>query len=300
MNSADALVKVFASKIRQIYAAYRLYRDRRDVSDYYKKHGKLFSHGYGLAKMSFIKGVLEVEQMMAHFRESGSLPVGYGYGFDERVVEYPWVLSRLVPGEYRILDAGSALNNEVILLSRQLVQKRLSILTLAPENYSAWNKGISYLYEDLRSLPFRDGWFDYIISISTLEHIGMNNIFYTKGRKSLELNVGDYLSVVLELRRVLKPAGRLLITVPFGRYENHGWLQQFDREMVENILRVFSPCRYDIAYYRYNGELGWNVAEAASCEDSHYIDRITGSNIHLDSPNPAVAAGAITCIDLIK
>jgi hypothetical protein len=35
-------------------------------------------------------------------------------------------------------------------------------------------KGTSYRYGDLRRFPLGDNWFDEIISISTLEHIGMN------------------------------------------------------------------------------------------------------------------------------
>ena len=35
------------------------------------------------------------------------LPAGFGIGVDERIVEYPWIVSRLEPGSTRLLDAGS-------------------------------------------------------------------------------------------------------------------------------------------------------------------------------------------------
>ena len=36
-------------------------------------------------------------------------------------------------------------------------------------------------------------------------------------------NPTEFLLAVGELKRVLKPGGKLCITFPFGRYENHGW-----------------------------------------------------------------------------
>src|SRR5687767_2233922 len=38
----------------------------------------------------------------------------FGEGYDERVVEYPWMLARLGTGD-ALLDAGSTLNNEQLL-----------------------------------------------------------------------------------------------------------------------------------------------------------------------------------------
>ena len=97
---------------------------------------------------------------------------------DVRVVEIPWVLAHLNnQGGSSLLDAGSALNNEVVLSSTLLKNKKISILTLAPESQCYWNLGIAYIFGDLRNLDFRDNLFDSIICISTIEHVGMNNIY---------------------------------------------------------------------------------------------------------------------------
>jgi len=36
-------------------------------------------------------------------------------------------------------------------------------------------KGISYIFEDLRESCFRDDYFDIVVSLSTIEHIGLDN-----------------------------------------------------------------------------------------------------------------------------
>jgi hypothetical protein len=64
------------------------------------------------------------------------------------------------------------------------------------------------VYEDLRETCYRDGYFDWVVCISTLKHVGLDNTrFYTSDPDRNELNPDDYVRVVTELRRVLKPAG---------------------------------------------------------------------------------------------
>jgi hypothetical protein len=65
----------------------------------------------------------------------GLLPAGYGFRLDERIVEYPWLFSRLPPGVGNLLDAGSVLNYQFLLAQPGLAEKRIFISTLAPETY---------------------------------------------------------------------------------------------------------------------------------------------------------------------
>ena len=69
----------------------------------------------------------------------------YGYRIDERIVELPWLLSKLPRGPQRLLDAGSALNFQPILKHPCIAEKKLVISTLAPESHSFWDRGISYV-----------------------------------------------------------------------------------------------------------------------------------------------------------
>ena len=152
---------------------------------------------------------------------------------DERCVEYPWLLANLQQEPKILLDAGSTLNHDFILDHSILQHKTVHILTLAPEKNCFWEKGISYMFHDLRQIPTQDEYYDVIVCSSTLEHVGCNNVAYTNNNSHHENNLDDFAIVMQELRRVLKSRGRLLITVPFGVYQNFGTFQQFDQSLLD-------------------------------------------------------------------
>src|SRR5262249_39364081 len=139
-----------------------------------------WSDGYDEAKEQFLHEVLASDELMHLFASAGPLPDAFGLGFDERCVEYPWLLTHMPPGPLRVLDAGSTLNHEFFLNRGVIAEKKLHILTLAPEEKCFWERGISYLFEDLREVPVRSEYYDVVACISTLEHVGCDNTFYTK------------------------------------------------------------------------------------------------------------------------
>ena len=195
------------------------------------------------------------------------LPSGYGDGFDERVVELPWVISQAPRG--RALDAGSALNHAWFLDALLPRVDELHIVTLAPEDRAFTERGISYTYADLRALPYRDGHFDTIVSVSTLEHVGMDNSGYGADAAvaaDADAAVADALA---ELRRVLAVGGRMLITVPFGRAETHGWLRQFDTAALGRLVDAAAPARHTVTVYRASPR-GWGPSEQDAAADARY------------------------------
>ena len=78
---------------------------------------------------------------------------------------------------------------------------------------------------DVRRLPYADRVFALALCVSTLEHVGLNNTRYAP---LAEAEPGD-VEALAELARVLVPGGRLLVTVPIGQRENHGWFHQYDQ-----------------------------------------------------------------------
>jgi Methyltransferase domain len=73
-----------------------------------------------------------------------------------------------------MLDASSTLN-QAHVVDRFLPRiERLHIVTLAPEADAFIDRGISYVYEDLRDLPYRDSSFDSVACVSTLEQVDMD------------------------------------------------------------------------------------------------------------------------------
>lgn len=226
----------------------------------------------------------------------GRLPEHWGMWLDERVIEYPWFLSRIPDAAGRLLDAGSALNHEYVLNHPRLRNKSMTVFTLAPEAESYWRRGISYVYGDLRDCCYRDGYFDWAVSISTLEHVGMDNTrHYTADSSKNECRPESHIDAVLELRRVLKPGGVCYLTLPFGRPENYGWLHIFDEEKIRNLLHAFQPKSAAQLYYRYSNS-GWQLSSPEECRGARYFDVSRGAH----NNTGFAAAEAVVCLELVK
>ena len=229
-----------------------------------------------------------------------NLPDNYGYGLDERVVEYPWLLQNLPKHGKNILDAGSVLNYDFILKSDKLKGKNILISNLNPETEYHNDKSISYLYGvfgDLRNNIVKDEVFDTAICGSVLEHIGMdnNNIYHNKNRSFVSIKQ-DYLRVVKELKRVLKTNGTCLITVPFGKYYNFGWFQVFDSEMIKKIIKIFGERNSKVSFFKYTDK-GWQISSMQECEKARYND-IHHQKIYVK--NNMAAAESVACIKMVK
>ncbi len=257
---------------------------------------KPWTVGYSEYKEMVIRDVLRNEELLDCFLHNRVLPAQYGYRLDERIVEYPWILARLGVAERLLLDAGSALNFRYILDLPEVKRRSLVIYNLTPEKVVR-RDNLSYIYGDLRQTILKSECFDEIVCISTLEHVGMDNTFlYSKDPRFNESKHDDYRDAVREFKRLLKPGGRLFITVPYGRYENLGWLQQFDKKMVKTVLDVFGGSASNVAYYKYFAD-GWQISDASACAKSSYFD------IHHRSgyePDYVAAARAVACIEMVK
>lgn len=252
-----------------------------------------WSQGYREYKWQVISSTLADPAVCRDFA-SEPLPDRYGKGLDERVVEYPWMFPLLLEGTGPILDGGSVLNFEPIVKHPLVDPARLTIAGLAIEKQCFYPEGASYQLCDLRDLPFRDDWFEVTLCISTLEHIGMNNEIYghedETGARSGTAE-GGYLEAVKELVRVTRPDGTIAITVPVGKYEDHGFFHQFDRAMIDSLVSAmgnFGPVSE--RYFRYRPE-GWTAATWSECEDSYSHNPQTGTGAGEDGAAHCRAVG---------
>jgi len=251
-----------------------------------------WSFGYGPYKRRKISESINLKEF-----DAKSLPTGYGFRLDERIVEYPWFLSRLPRHPGTLLDAGSILNHEFLIQHPGLASKRIFISTLAPEAECFWRYGVSYVFEDLRDSCFHDGNFDWVVSLSTVEHIGMDNtMLYTADAGKRESDKLAYLQAITEFRRLLKAGGTLYVSMPFGKHQDHGWFQIFDAAMVDRLIETFGPTRVTETHFRY-AESGWVPSDREASGDSTYFDIHKRKNYDADF---AAASRAVVCLELVK
>ncbi|PSN14684.1 methylase [filamentous cyanobacterium CCT1] len=266
------------SALKSAYYRYvnrRLESQKQKLTQSYISGGcKPWTPGYSLIKEGLIVQSINDPALLETFSTaSNPLNSSYGEFLDERVIEYPWLLSRLSLCANRFLDAGSALNFDYILLHEKIKNKEVIIVTLEPESTCLWKQRIGYLFSDIRDLPLRENYFDEVASISTIEHIGMDNSIYSSNAQWQEKKNFAFLKAVGELKRVTKPGGKVYITVPYGKYTDFGWYQQFNAEMIQALIDEFQPSRKMETYFKYDHG-GWNFAAAENCQDCE------GFNIH--------------------
>lgn len=145
-----------------------------------------------LERESFRRVLAEMDDLLA--REPDS------YLHPSKRWEYPWALeqARLGPRQ-KILDAGSGASIFPIYLAHRGHQVTAVDLQVARRLGKSTGVSVDYVEADVVALPFGDGVFDGIFCISVIEHLPEEAI-----AKALE-----------ELRRVLRPGGRLLLTTDY-------------------------------------------------------------------------------------
>jgi hypothetical protein len=256
----------------------------------YKARLQPFSPGYETTKRRIIESAIDNGVLL----DGRDLPTGYGIAMDERVVEYPWLFGRL-KSVGKMLDAGSTFNHDFLLTRSPLKGADLTVMTLAPEKRCYWYLGCSYVFGDLRKTYFADGAFDTIASISTIEHIGLDNtMLYTSASEYAESNEYGFVAAVKEFRRIIRPGGTCFISVPFGRRDSFGWYQVFDLAKVDAVVEAFQPTSHQIDYFGYTKN-GWSRGDRVLLSNATVYDVRTGKGWHSDR---AAASRAIACLQL--
>ena len=282
----------------------RRIKDRVNLAWFALRGRVPYARGYDLYKDRLLAAVLADEAFLDRVRRGEPLPPRYGVGIDERCVEYPWALGHLRGGRGRLLDAGSVLNHDFVIAHPAVAAHEVHVLTLAPEASCFWRRGVSYLFGDLRDNPIRDAYYDAVVSLSTLEHVGCDNTTYSGHAAHQEHRPTDYRLAMRELARVMRPGAALLLSVPYGRHAHHGWLQVFDAEMLADAIAAFGPARAcAVTYFRYAAD-GWSVADADAVADAtftEYMARLDDRPRWVRAePDRAAAARAVACVRLVK
>lgn len=197
-------------------------------------------------------------------------------GTDERVVEIPWVLSRL-RSEGRVLEVGYAFAEPAYLAALLRSGVELTGVDLATRDVD----GMEAVEADVRELPFEDGSYDQALLVSTLEHVGADNTVYGL---AAEDDAASRVQALRELRRVLDGDGSLLVTVPLGEPGDYGWFRQEDERGWLGLYAKAGFFAEEVEAYELTPE-GWRAAPDFRADGVRYGER-------------GPAASAVLCAEL--
>jgi SAM-dependent methyltransferase len=199
-----------------------------------------------------------------------ALPRPCGAGLPERVVEL--LLARLSygPGAL-VLDVGHANSMEC---HREMIRslpapREITGIDMAEPVYDVAELYTRSVRGDICATGFADNEFDLVWCISSLEHIGMDNSGY--GEPDSAGATAE--RAVEEMLRVTRPGGSVLVTVPYGKYEDHGWFRNFDRETWQTLLETVRDHAQVHELYFGHGQGGWVRVDAEDLGDTGYADQ---------------------------
>jgi len=160
----------------------------------------------------------------------------------ERQIEYPWVYKRVFDLQDRcILDVGA---KEGLPITDLLLEKN-TVYAIDPNIPSSLKRGrLTLIKGDVRSTSFEEGFFDAVVAVSTLEHIGVAGRYGTVVGET----DGDF-GAMQEIRRILSPGGRALITVPYGTGRSLPLNRLYDAKRTKQLFEGFDLV--ECAYFRY-------------------------------------------------
>lgn len=159
---------------------------------------------------------------------------------NERVIEIPWALLQL-PQSGRILDVGSC---EATYLSA-IQQPARQLHCLDPRACpSVLPVGSLFFQQSLIGNTLPVAHYDAILILSTLEHIGLP----CYGQRPF--TNGDRLALA-EIRRIIKPIGRAIFTVPAGQSKITTWYRQYSPT---DLDQLFSGWSVEITYWGFDGK----------------------------------------------
>ncbi len=160
----------------------------------------------------------------------------------------------------RVLDFGCG--EGFLTVTASAVGASVLAIDLLPRRFPVARPEIEFRQVDVRDLDEGDAPFDLIVNCSTIEHVGLGGRYGVAGDDS----EGD-VAAMEKLRRLLKPGGRMLLSLPVGR---DAVVRPFHRiygaERLPKVLRGYDV--EEAVFFRKDGRNAWTSCsrDEALCE----------------------------------
>lgn len=179
-----------------------------------------------MLKDSLVRLLMGIDNRL-HFAGSKALQMPWVHNLSERIVEYPFVLRNLnLTKGGLVLDVGCGSSYfPPILASLGYRTYGIDI-----EDYPVETPNFKFVKTDVRRTGFPDAFFDRILVVSTMEHIGIKHFGTHDGSPGSD-DAGADRQAMQEMVRILKPGGKILMTVPFGKIGR----------VIRNYQRFYTP-----------------------------------------------------------
>jgi len=165
----------------------------------------------------------------------------------ERIIEYPFLFRHLNPlDNSNIVDVG-AVESE---LSIKLATLGHKVTALDNRKYPHSHENLISLSVDLvKYINFPKNFYDWGVCISTLEHIGIGFNQYGDPPYSNK----DEIDVLImnKIYDMLKDAGKLILTIPFGKSNYTQHFHKFKIYDLNDVNRLLSKFKILVAEYWY-------------------------------------------------
>jgi SAM-dependent methyltransferase len=173
----------------------------------------------------------------------------------ERVVEYPFVFQQLHGVTGLVLDVGCCESRLPIALA----SRGFHVVGMDFNRYPYPHPGLRAVRGDLTKMPFESETFSAVLAVSVIEHVGIGHY------GEPESGSGD-LVAMREVARILKPGGKAVITVPYGRTLTNDWMRVYDEPRLRQLIAPLRITGVEYAISRTGLWMPSSSAEAAEVD----------------------------------
>jgi len=175
------------------------------------------------------------------------------YTANERSVENGYVfmnIGDIGPGA-NVLDVGC--NRSVLAL--ELASMGFNVWGIDVTEYPFKHPNLIFVKANICQTDFVEDFFDIITAVSSIEHVGL-------GHYGDPVIPGGDSKALTEIRRILKPEGKLILTLPYGVPMVTKFLRNYDRRTLAAMI-----CDFEVlnsAYFVKIDEKFWCLSDEQS------------------------------------